>query len=251
MRRIALPLLLWVTPVVAHDFWIEPSTFRPAPGDAVAISLRVGERFRGNPVVRNNAFIERFVVRDAAGTRPVDGADGSDPAGAIRVARGGAMVVTYRSVPRPVELDAETFEAYLREEGLEAVIEARRRRGESDRPGREIYSRCAKTILGDGDSSAPAGLRLEIVPESPLREAKVRFRVDYESKPLAGARVVAIHREGPLLTVQGQSDHDGRVTLDLPRGGVWLVKTVHMIRAAKRSGADWESLWASLTFERN
>jgi len=37
--------------------------------------------------------------------------------------------------------------------------------------------------------------------------------------------------------------------LGLPRPGVWLVKVVHMVPAPKDTGADWESLWASLTFE--
>jgi len=37
--------------------------------------------------------------------------------------------------------------------------------------------------------------------------------------------------------------------LDLAAGRIWLVKTVHMVPAPADSGADWESLWASLTFE--
>jgi len=30
---------------------------------------------------------------------------------------------------------------------------------------------------------------------------------------------------------------------------VWLVKAVHMIPLPKDGDADWESFWASLTFE--
>lgn len=37
--------------------------------------------------------------------------------------------------------------------------------------------------------------------------------------------------------------------LDLAAGRTWLVKAVHMLPAPAGSGADWESLWASLTFE--
>jgi hypothetical protein len=32
-------------------------------------------------------------------------------------------------------------------------------------------------------------------------------------------------------------------------GGVWLVKAVHMIPAKPGTNADWESYWASLTFD--
>jgi hypothetical protein len=30
--------------------------------------------------------------------------------------------------------------------------------------------------------------------------------------------------------------------------GIWLIKAVQMERAAAGSGADWESVWTSLTF---
>jgi hypothetical protein len=31
--------------------------------------------------------------------------------------------------------------------------------------------------------------------------------------------------------------------------GVWLIKCVHMVEAGWFSRADWQSLWASLTFD--
>jgi len=66
----------------------------------------------------------------------------------------------------------------------------------------------------------------------------------------ANAFVTAIHRDDPAARVSARSDASGRVTLSLPRSGVWLVKSVQMIAAPAGSNADWESLWASLTFER-
>ncbi|HEY8849582.1 MAG TPA: DUF4198 domain-containing protein, partial [Thermoanaerobaculia bacterium] len=72
----------------------------------------------------------------------------------------------------------------------------------------------------------------------------------FEGKPVANAFVTAIHRDDPAARVSARSDASGRVTLSLPRSGVWLVKSVQMIAAPAGSNADWESLWASLTFER-
>ena len=40
----------------------------------------------------------------------------------------------------------------------------------------------------------------------------------------------------------------GRATFRLPHAGVWLVKAVHMI-PFDGGKADWQSFWASLTFE--
>jgi uncharacterized GH25 family protein len=47
-----------------------------------------------------------------------------------------------------------------------------------------------------------------------------------------------------------RTDSAGRVAFAITKPGLWLIKTVHMIEAPPDSGADWESLWASLTFEK-
>jgi uncharacterized GH25 family protein len=74
-------------------------------------------------------------------------------------------------------------------------------------------------------------------------------RLIFEGKPLAGALVVAINRENAEKRASARSNASGRVTFDLTASGVWLVKTVHMVPAPPSSAADWESLWASVTFE--
>ena len=57
-------------------------------------------------------------------------------------------------------------------------------------------------------------------------------------------------RDTPDARVTARTDAQGRARLRLDRPGVWLVKAVHMIPAPAGAGADWESFWASLTFER-
>jgi uncharacterized GH25 family protein len=229
--------------IEAHDFWIEPSTFRPSPGETVAIGLRVGEQFAGDPVPRSS-LIERFVVMQDGREEEITGIEGRDPAGWIQ-ARGGPAIIAYRSKPSFVELPAAQFEAYLRENGLERIIAARKRRGEQATPGREIFSRCAKAIL-NGTSAAPAKLRYEIIPESVV---PFRGRLLFDGKPLAGALVVATYRDDPRVRLLMRSNPQGRFAFTSPRRGVWLITSVHMIEAPALSKADWESVWASLTLD--
>jgi len=248
-------------PLFAHDFWIEPTSFHPEVGSVVGLSLRVGQGFRGDPVPLNPGKVVTFVTVSPVGAEtPVDGVPGRDPAGRARVTEPGYVVVGYRSSPSFLELPAEKFEAYLKEEGLERVIEARARRGESAKPSKEIYSRCAKSLLDSGGAGTTGfdralGLRLELVAETspkklpPNGGGPLPVRLVYGGKPLAGALVVAMNRDDPEKPISARTDRSGRVLLALPRGGVWLVKAVHMIPAPAASGADWESLWASLTFE--
>lgn len=259
MKRLAPTLFFALgAPLFAHDFWIEPTSFRPDVGSTVGLGLRVGEHFRGDPVPRATEKIERFVMASRSGERDVEGVPGRDPAGVARVPEPGYLVVGYRSRHSRVDLPAEKFEAYLNEEGLEKVVAARAARGHAHRPSTEIYSRCAKAILDAGGEGTAGyerklGFRLELVPElSPKGAASggsMPVRLFYEKEPLAGALVVAMNREEPEKRLSGRTDGSGRVAFALPRGGVWLVKSVHMVPAPPRSGADWESLWASLTFE--
>ncbi len=51
-----------------------------------------------------------------------------------------------------------------------------------------------------------------------------------------------------MKKLTARSDKAGRVNFTLP-GGVWLFKAVHMVPAARETAAEWESLWASTTFE--
>jgi uncharacterized GH25 family protein len=254
----ALFLFLGAARLLAHDFWIEPASFQPQAGQVVGLALKVGQDFRGDPVPRNPELIEKFVMVSRAGEKPVEGVTGRDPAGIVRIADPGWLVVGYRSKPSSIELPADEFEHYLKEEGLERIIAARAAKGDSRTPSKEIYSRCAKSLLdangaGAGGYDRALGMRLELVPEKSPKEVgggrSMPLRLLFEGKPLAGALVSAINRENPEKRVSARSDASGRVTFDLTPAGVWLVKAVHMAPAPPSSAADWESLWASLTFE--
>lgn len=244
-------------PLYAHDFWIEPSSFRPAVGSTVSARLFVGQKFRGDPVPRNPALIEKFVLVTDAGETPVEGRLGDDPAGRARVVAPGIAVIGYRSRDSFLSQEADKFEDYLHEEGLERILELRARRGESAKPSREVFSRCAKALVSSGGGSAGydrnLGLTLELLPEKNpylLRVGQeLPIRLLYEQKPLSGALVVALPYDAPDAKLSQRTDRKGRVRLRLPASGRWLVKAVHMVPASDAARADWQSLWASLTFE--
>ena len=238
----------------AHDFWLEPSAFRPADAGAVAIRLMVGDHGRGEPVRRNNARIERFVVRDADGERNVPGRQGSDPAGYLDAISGSAMV-GYRTTPvRHDDMSAVRFESYLREEGLERIIALRAAAGSARKSGRELYSRSAKAWLSASREGArfdvPFGFRFEIVPlNDPATAENLEARVLFEGKPVEGVLVQAIDQSSGTLNSR-RSNSDGRAQVELTGDGPWIVKAVHMVAASDGAGAEWERIWATLTFGR-
>lgn len=261
---VALAASLAATRLLAHDFWLEPSTFTPAPNQVVSVRLMVGQKFRGEPIPRTASLIEKFELVTAEGETPMAGREGGDPAGLGRAGSPGLATIVYRSRNSSVSLEAAKFEQYLKDEGLEAVSAARRKKGETDKPAREVFARCAKALLSVGDGGAAGadravGMTLELVAEKnpyavwaapstgPATAASLPVRLLYEGKPLAGALVVAFPYDAPEAAQSVRTDAAGRAAIDISRRGQWLLKAVHMIPSSSPE-ADWQSLWASLTF---
>ena len=245
-------------PLAAHDFWIEPTSYVPEAAKIIGIRARVGDLFLGDPVPRDPSLLEQMVVEDASGRRPIYGRDGGDPAGLLRLVVPGLHVIGYFGKPSRVELAADKFNTYLREEGLDDVAATRARLNQSDSGVRELFTRCAKTLVLLGAPSPDQqdralGCALELVAErnpyamEPGQALSVRLT--YEGRPIKGALVVARSRQRASETISARSDVAGRVRLVLPAGGTWLIKAVHMVPAPATANADWASYWASLTFE--
>ena len=239
-------MVLVSSPVLAHDFWIEPSAYTPDANKLVTLKLWVGEYLGGETLPRNEALIDWFSAVRGGVQAPVLGIDGSETAGMLRPAAPGGWVIAYRSLRSAVLLPAEKFQAYLDLEGLPPVT-----------PGREVFSRCAKTLLavggrGDPTFTRPVGLTLELIPEADpytlAPGARLAVRLLYQGKPLSGALVMALDATDAQHPQQVRSDLEGLASFALPRAGAWLIKAVHMIPAPADAGADWESFWASLTF---
>jgi hypothetical protein len=235
-------------------FLLEPKTFGPSRPRSFRACVR-RERHE-----RALSARQRTSSR-ACGTeweKPLVGRLG-DPAGYVRLDQVGFLIVGYRSNPARVDLEAEKFTSYLREEGLESIIEERDERGEALAVGRESYSRCAKALLtvGPGPSEGfdrRLGFNLEIVPEvDPTHLTHQTGAAGFEPLPVrvfrreqgaAGILVGARNLDDPKITLHVRADEDGRARLDLPCAGRWLIKAVAMERAPEGSDHDWSSLWA-------
>jgi Domain of unknown function (DUF4198) len=246
---------------LAHDFWIRPSTFTPAVGGEIAVSLEIGHAGESEGYARNPARIEKFIIAGPGAEGPVrdiPGAPGAHPAGQVSLPGRGVYVIGYRSNHAKSELDAEKFESYLREEGLEKVIEARAAAGDSGKTGVEVYSRCAKSLVRaqgitkeEGSDGAAAGRDPTIAKVGDA----VTFRLLLRGEPVEGATVEFSsehrHDDGEAHGHEHESARtaaDGSVSFKIGEAGLCVVNCVVMEKADASSGADWESWWASLTF---
>jgi uncharacterized GH25 family protein len=245
---------------LAHDYWIEPARFRAPVAESVAFDLKVGFAEEVDVLPWQPHHCERAVAVLGDAEFEFTGESGRTPAFDLAFASEGTWTLGYRSFESRVELDAEKFEAYLREEGLDRIIAERAERRESAKSGRELFSRCAKALIAVGaprgsDRPGPRaiGQTLELVaeldPYTLSEGAKLPVTLLLRGKPLAGALVEAVRMDPSHRTIGARSDANGRVEFDL-EPGPWMITAVEMERAPKGPLADWRSLWATLTFER-
>lgn len=242
-------------PAPAHEFWLESSAARVPTGEAVTFRLLVGDGFPGEGRPRNPEQIVRFEIVDPdGGASGIEGLPGEDPVGSARLVHPGIHVIVYQGKPVGVELAAERFEVYLSGAGLERIAELRAERGATAMPGRERYTRCAKTLVAAGDAGAgfdrEVGLPLELVPEVDPFGLKpgdeVRVRALLRGRPLTGLTILAFAGNGGERA-RARTDAEGRASFRVDRAGTWMISGVHMWESTEPE-ADWESLWSSLTF---
>lgn len=268
LARLALGCVVTVGacgPALAHDLWIQPGRFVVETGGTTPVAVLVGhgadrERWRMR-LKRVTAFDDvtpggarhdrRDTLREAPGA----------PDAELRLDDPGVHVLVLTTNAALSTLSADTFEAYLREEGLTPAIEARRRSGTTGAPGRERYDRRAKALVQVGASSnrrpsravVPVGLSLEITPDvDPLHPGRAKALpvvVTFEGRPLPGARVklTDLRHDAEPLEIR-DTDRRGRAVFRLPRSGAWLLSVIWTRPVTGDPDADFETTFSSLAF---
>lgn len=254
-------LLCLISAAHAHEFWIAPDRFSPPPDTPVALSLRVGEAFLGEPVGFGQPMAISLGWHSAQGKTDLTSQLPAIAQGSVNVSfsQPGTQIIALDTQPITTELPADGFTAYLREDGLERVIAQREVNGQSASPGRERYRRHVKTLLHVGNQSdsmvgVRTGQTLEIVPLKNPHRLKpgdaLPVEVLFNGAPLPRALVKFWSRRGEQFDmVSTRTDAAGQGTATLPRHGAWMVSVVHMVPNPDGKGQDWDSHWGNLTFE--
>lgn len=247
-----------------HDLYVMPGNFRPTAGSAVTISFHVGDSFPESEVSPKLERLRDTKLLWNGGEQllPDVRKQGKKAACQVVVKGGGELLATGSTSPALIHLDARKFSEYLKEEGLASVLAWRASHGESDKPGKERYSKYAKSILlvdqPNAFSTRSVGFVIEIVPEIDPLSLKpgqpLPIRVLFRGRPVEGQQIetswVPQGRPGSArTTVVGLTGRDGRFDVPISGQGTWRIHTVHMERCHDPAVADWESFWASLTFE--
>jgi len=249
----------------AHEYWFESDSFILRLNQTTSVHLYVGEELkmdeeRPYQPSKTRSF-DLFSPNAKFDMRTMADADKS-PLLTFSANIQGTYLLNMERDWSYIKLDAAEFEKYLADEGMAYVIPQRKKLGETDKPGRERYSRFLKTLLQVGDNrtgniKTRIGTKLEIVPiDNPYTKkigGTTQFQFWFDERVLADYTIFATNRDGDnVVTQKIVTDKEGKATVKLDRKGLWLIRLVVMKRCQRNCGeADWESYWGALTFGMN
>jgi uncharacterized GH25 family protein len=245
----------------AHEYWFEPETFFPALGQKTVVRLYVGDGLIKDREERpfqlaKTTMFQLFSASAQTLNLKTSLVDEALPIYHFSPDRAGNYLLAMERNWSYIKIEPQKFESYLREDGMDYILDERERLGESSKEGRERYSRFIKSLLQVGDKrdetyNKTVGLKLEITPlENPYSKKlgdKLAFQILFDGKPLVGKTAFADNRKG--ATQKMTTDSEGKVTMKIDRSGLWLVRLVVMQRCTKDCNeADWESFWGAYSF---
>ncbi|MEL6915794.1 MAG: DUF4198 domain-containing protein [Pseudomonadota bacterium] len=257
--------VLACSPGNAHEFWVEPQAVGPVKtGVTVAAHVRVGDHLAGQMLPYLPNIMKQMTHWGPDGQKKISAILGDRPAiGALSIGARGLHRITVETHPSVTTFDTMAdFTAYLDYEGLSGIAAEHRARGLAENAIVEAFTRNAKALVQAGPvlpdhSDGPAGMPFEVVAlDNPFAEAAqtADFELLWQGVPVAGWHLSAFHLPAggspPADTVRTVllTDATGKITLDVSRGGRYLLNAVRLDPANGPEGAVWTSHWASLSF---
>lgn len=245
---------------VAHDYWLKPQKFILSKDDTLTVHLYVGdklnieferefqsqmtERFE---IITSDTFINLLPRLSDKIVPVLKGKFNLSGLALIAMDRGWAYI----------DLSRKDFEEYLKHEGIDDI---KLSSADTKKVERERYRRYIKSLISfDGSVEGEVykkvlNQRLEIIllknpfllKVGDVIEAKVLF----EGKPLVNKTVMLYSLWSDKVTEQKvKTDKNGIAKFRIKNPGFHLVRLVYLRKCENCDNLDWESFWASFSFE--
>jgi uncharacterized GH25 family protein len=244
----------------AHEFWLNPDKFIYQRGEKINIKFLVGENFEGENWKGNKGKIQLLKLYYGGVSDDLSKYISEENGDSLQLAQldEGTNLVAFNNTNTFIELEPAKFNEYLIEDGLTDAMEYRTLNNETGSMGRELYQRCAKTLIQVGNVkdktfSVATGMPVDIIPLSNPYRLKnndtLRVKILFQKQPLADALIKIWRRENNNTTKTNLiTDANGEIIFPVSTSGKWMVSTVKMVRLPDGSPADWQSYWGSLTW---
>ncbi len=284
-RRVALTLatlaalsVVIVTAARAHTLFLKLDSFFLEPNSTARVALYNGAFDKSENAIARDRMLDVSVVGPGGVVHPPESAwrdsavfhwspDSVDTALlTFETGEPGTYLIGVSTAARVITLSAVDFNEYLVHDGITDLIEQREAAGKTNDDATERYSKHVKALVQVGDARSgqwahELGYPVEFMPLANPYELGVgdelRVRFLRAGQPVASQLVYANyeghhgHNEagGHVEAVTTRTDGDGVATIPLSGKGRWYVRTIHMVETADEADLNYESNWATLTFE--
>lgn len=262
-----LVIIAWVTltaiTAAAHDLFLRLDTYFLQPNAKAAVRLMNGTFQSSDGAVARERLRDLSLISSDPGTNVNDviawRAEEKTTIMEIQTRDAGTYVVGVSTRPREIELKAADFNDYLSHDGIPDTLAARKKNNELGKDVRERYSKHVRAIFQVGDKLTndyrkPLNYPVELIPQQNPYSRKVGQTIAVlcllEGKPIANQFIVAgwESRDGRIHTLETRAGAKGIARIKLGGAGKWFIKFIHMTPISE-SNLNYESKWASLTFE--
>ena len=260
---LSLLLVILAVSASAHDLFLRFDYYFLRPNSKVSVRLLNGS-FRASEgvVARDRMRDVSLVAPNGSISHPDSTAwrdEGTVALLDLQTGEAGTYVIAVSTKPREIDLKAKDFNEYLAHDGLPDTLTARRKNGELGRDVRERYSKHVRAIFQVGETQTetyktPLGYPVEIIPQQNPYSLKVGQTIEVlctlEGQPIVNQFVMAgwESKGGRLRSLNARTDSNGIARFRLREAGKWYVKMIHMTPHSG-GGVNYESRWATLTFE--
>lgn len=262
-RAAVLLLSGLVASTSAHDLLLKLDSYFLQPHSKATVRLMNGTFQTSEAVVARDRLTDTRVVAPNDKTLrplPEDFRDeGQTTLLEMETAGPGTYVIGLSTKPRGNSLKAADFNEYLEHEGIPDILSARAKSGDLGKDARYEYSKYVKAVVQVGETrtdtfKAKLNYPVELVPQQNPYSLKVGQSIGVQclmaGRPLPNQLVViGCEAKGEAAPeIRMRADASGVARFELKQPGKWYVKIIHM-SPVKSAGLDYESKWATVTFE--
>ncbi|MDE2764206.1 MAG: DUF4198 domain-containing protein [Gemmatimonadota bacterium] len=278
LAALALVTIVIATAARAHTLFLKLDSFFLEPNSTATVALYNGDFDKSENAVARDRMLDVSVVGPGGVVHPPESAwtdsavfhwspDSVDTALlSFETGDPGTYLIGVSTAARVITLSAEDFNEYLVHDGITDLIEQREAAGKTGDAATERYSKHVKALVQVGDARSgewahELGYPVEFMPlANPYElgvgdELRVRFLRAGES---VANQLVYANYEGHhghteagehVEAVTTRTDGEGVATIPLSGEGRWYVRTIHMVETTDEADVDYESNWATLTFQ--
>lgn len=257
---LAITLLTIISSLLAHEFWLSLQKYIYKRGEKINVRFFAGENFEGENWKGNKEKIQSLKIYYGGVNDDLSNYISDDPGDSLELTMldEGTNLIAFNSTNTFIEIEAPKFNEYLAEDGLQNAIEYRKENNETDSMGRELYQRCAKTLIQVGTKNDNTHLQVTELPVDIIPAANpytlklndsLKVKILFKDTPVSNTLVkIWHHADGKTIKTDLSTNESGEVKFPVTTTGKWMVSIVKMIRLENDTRAKWQSYWGSLTW---